>query len=113
MPSEVQSPRERRERRAIMTFFSIAVTVGGCMFVFKLFSFLKTIRRDELAGFAYDPILVYGFVAAGFLFLLIYAFVSGQFRDVERAKHEMLERFYEQERAEHPNLYGSTKEVQS
>ena len=36
----------------------------------------------------------------GFLFLLGWAYLSGQFRDVERAKYEMLERFDAQERAE-------------
>jgi len=111
MPAEAPNPA--RLRRAVLTFFTVAVTVGGCMFCYKLFSFLKTIKRDELAGFAYDPIIVYGFVAAGFLFLLAYAFLSGQFRDVEAAKHEMLARFYEQERAEFPSPDGSTTEVGS
>jgi nitrogen fixation-related uncharacterized protein len=70
------------------------------MFVYKLFSFLRTIKRDELAGFAFDPIMTYAFVAMGFLFLLAWAFLTGQFTDVERPKYEMLERFHEQERAE-------------
>lgn len=87
-------------RRLVLSFFALAVTVAGCMFTYKLFAFLKTIRRDELAGFAFDPILVYGIVAMGFLCLLVWAFLTGQFRDIERPKHEMLERFAEQERAE-------------
>jgi hypothetical protein len=70
------------------------------MFTYKLFAFLKTIKRDELAGFAFDPILVYALVAMGFLCLLAWAFLTGQFRDIERPKYEMLERFDEQERAE-------------
>lgn len=36
----------------------------------------------------------------GFLFLLGWAFMSGQFRDIEQAKYEMLDRFYAQEHAE-------------
>ena len=70
------------------------------MFTYKLFAFLTTIRRDELAGFAFDPIVIYAVVAIGFLFMLGWAFLSGQFKDVERPKYEMLERFAEQERAE-------------
>lgn len=81
-------------------FFVVAVLVAGCMFTYKVFSFMKTIKKDELAGFAFDPILVYGFVAMGFLFLLGWAYLSGQFRDIERPKYEMLERFAEQERRE-------------
>jgi nitrogen fixation-related uncharacterized protein len=81
-------------------FFITAVLCAGCMFTFKLFSFMKTIKKDELAGFAFDPILIYGFVAMGFLFLLCWAYLSGQFKDIERPKYEMLERFAEQERSE-------------
>jgi hypothetical protein len=84
----------------VLAFFVLAITAAGCMFCFKLFSFMRTIKRDELVGFAFDPILIYAFVATGFLLLLAWAFLTGQFRDVERAKYEMLERFEAQERAE-------------
>ena len=59
-----------------------------------------TIKRDELAGFAFDPIIVYGLVAMGFLCMLAWAYLTGQFRDVERPKYDMLEEFEAQERAE-------------
>ena len=90
----------RSFRRGIMVFFCLAITAAGCMFIYKLFAFLKTIRRDELAGFAFDPIIIYGIVAMGFLCLLAWAFLTGQFKDIERPKYEMLERFEEQEKAE-------------
>ena len=86
--------------RGILIFFTIAVIAAGCMFVFKLYSFLSTIERDEMVGFAFDPILVYAFVAIGFLLLLAWAFLSGQFRDVERAKYELFEKYDAQVRAE-------------
>jgi len=82
----------------IHVFFVLFVLCAGALFIFKLFAFLSTIRKDELAGFAFDPIIVYGFVALGFLFLLVWAYMTGQFRDVERPKHEMMDRFEEQER---------------
>lgn len=89
-----------RMRSAVHAFFTLAVLCAGGMFVFKLFSFMKTIKRDELAGFAFDPIMVYGLVAFGFLLLLGWAFLTGQFKDIERAKYEMLDRFAEQEQRE-------------
>jgi hypothetical protein len=92
--------RERSARRGILTFFVIAVTIAGCMFTFKLYSFLQTIQRDELAGFAFDPIVIYGIVAAGFGCLLMWAFLSGQFKQIEEPKHAMLKRALEQEAAE-------------
>ena len=91
---------QRGSKRAIHIFFLTAVTVAGGMFCFKLFAFMSTIKKDELAGFAYDPIFIYFFVALGFLFLLVWAYSSGQFKDIERPKFEMLERFEAQERAE-------------
>ena len=100
MPSNNKTLSDRSKRRAVLTFFTAAVAVGGCLFVFKLVAFLTTVRRDEIMGFAYNPILIYGFVAAGFLLLLAWAFLSGQFRDIEGIKHEWMERYYEQERLE-------------
>lgn len=91
------TPRER-VFTPLHAFFCVFVLTAGSLFFYKLFAFLSTIRKDELAGFAFDPILVYGFVAMGFLCLLVWAYMSGQFRDVERPKHEMLEHFDERER---------------
>lgn len=84
----------------IRVFFLTASACAGAMFCYKLFAFLSTNRRGDLAGFAFDPIIVYGFVAAGFLCLLFWAFLSGHFRDLERPKFELFERFEEQVRAE-------------
>ena len=91
---------DRGTRRGIMIFFCTAVAVAGCMFTFKLYSFMKTIKKDDLAGFAFDPIVIYGIVATGFGFLLMWAFLSGQFRRIEEPKYAMLERAFEQEAAE-------------
>jgi len=104
-PSPVQRPDgvqrgNDRPFTPLHAFFVLIILVAGGLFCFKLFAFLSTIKRDELAGFAYDPVLTYGFVAMGFLCLLAWAYLSGQFRDIERPKYDMLERFERQERAE-------------
>lgn len=96
----MQQRSDQKRRRYLLTFFCVAVSISGCTFLFKLFAFLSTIRRDELAGFAYNPVLIYGFVAAGFLLLLAWAFMSGQLRNLEESKVEWMERFQEQERHE-------------
>ena len=94
----------RRARGRISTivhvFFITACAFGGTVFVFKLVAFMKTIKSEEMVGFAYDPIIVYGFVALGFMFMLGWAFLAGHFRDIEAPKYEKWERFNEQERAE-------------
>jgi nitrogen fixation-related uncharacterized protein len=107
--SSYETPNESRTSpfgQALHVFFVLAVLAAGCMFTYKLFAFLSTIRRDELAGFAFDPIVIYGMVAIGFLFLLGWAYLSGQFRDIERPKYEMFERFDEQERRERGHEEG-------
>ena len=81
----------------VHVFFVLFVMTAGGMFCYKLFAFLSTIRKDELAGFAFDPIITYGFVAFGFLLLLAWAYMTGQFKNIERPKHDMLERFEHQE----------------
>jgi hypothetical protein len=91
-------------RRSIHAFFVTACLAAGVMFTYKLHEFLRTIKRDELVGFAHDPILIYAFVAIGFLCLLGWAFMTGQFRGIERTKVEMLERVAAQERAERAAL---------
>ncbi|MBL8804709.1 MAG: hypothetical protein JNN27_22125 [Planctomycetes bacterium] len=91
---------ERFRWHATHVFFTTVCLIAGCMFFFKLHEFLRTIKKDELAGFAFDPILTYGFVALGFFFLLVWAFLTGQFKDIEKTKHEMIERVLQQERDE-------------
>jgi len=98
--SDIKTERKVGTKRPIHVFFIAAVTIAGCMFCYKLFAFMTTIKKDEMAGFAYDPIFIYFFVAMGFLLLLVWAYSTGQFKDIERPKYEMLERFEEQERAE-------------
>ena len=95
-----RSQDERGARRGILIFFVTAVAIAGCMFTFKLFSFMKTIKKNELAGFAFDPIVIYGIVSAGFLCLMAWAFLSGQFKRIEEPKHAMLKRALEQEALE-------------
>lgn len=94
----MSEPRSERPFTKVHAFFALFVLISGGLFCYKLFAFLSTIKKDELAGFAFDPVVVYGFVAMGFLCLLVWAYLTGQFRDIERPKHDMLERFEEQER---------------
>ena len=87
-------------RTGFHLFFITVCLIAGGMFIFKLFSFMRTVKREEMDGFAFDPIMIYAFVAMGFLTLLLWAYLTGQFRDIEGPKYEMLERFAEQERQE-------------
>ena len=98
-PSTEPSPRARW----FLWIFSVAmVTTAGSAFVLKLIEFFATATRsgsDALASFLI-PVLNYLLVAAGFFCLFLWAYFTGQFRDVEGPKHRMLEMQKEFDRRE-------------
>lgn len=108
MPDERTHPRPRGGLRAVpprddapsprvrwfLWIFSIAMVVtAGTAFLFKLIEFFHTATShgsDALASFLI-PVLNYLLVAAGFFCLFLWAYLSGQFRDIEAPKYRMLE----------------------
>lgn len=89
-PDAEPSPTARRFLRA---FSVIMVAVAGTAFLFKLIEFFFTATRsgpDSMASFLI-PVLNYLLVAAGFFCLFLWAWFSGQFRDLEAPKYRMLE----------------------
>lgn len=92
VPTAAAAPSPRA-RRFIWTFSVVLVLVAGSAFVFKLIEFVATATAQgagALASFLI-PVLNYLLVAAGFFCLFLWAYASGQFRDLEAAKHRMLE----------------------
>lgn len=104
----VKMPRERTSRAAqrfLWPFSVLLVLIAGSAFIFKLIEFFITATTrgpDALASFLI-PVLNYLLVAAGFFCLFLWAYLTGQFRDIEGPKYRMLEmqrRIAEQERRE-------------
>jgi len=81
-------------RRTFLWLFGIAMTVtAGTAFVMKLIDFYVTATTDgpdALASFLI-PVLNYLLVAAGFVCLFVWAWLTGQFKDVEAVKYRMLD----------------------
>ena len=96
----IRIPRDSKRGKAIHVAYFAACVLGGLVFCGKLFAFLRTLKSEEMSDFAADPIIIYGFVAAGFLCLLAWAYMTGQFKDIEAPKYEMLTRFAEVEEME-------------
>ncbi len=95
-------PRDySRARNLFLWIFSIAMIVtAGTAFVFKLIEFVYTALNSgpgALSSFLI-PVLTYLLVAAGFACLFLWAYVTGQFKDVEGPKYRMLELNEEWER---------------
>jgi len=82
-----------RTRRFLWVFSIVLVLVAGSAFALKLIEFIATATSDgsdALASFLI-PVLNYLLVAAGFFCLFLWAYTTGQFRDLEAAKYRMLE----------------------
>jgi hypothetical protein len=82
--------QERAPRWLLWTFIAV-VACAGCGFVFKLIEFGHTLHASPDVSFALMPIITYLVVAAGFFCLLTWATLGGHFKDIEGAKHFMLE----------------------
>jgi len=94
--TEVQAPE--KVLTWVHWFFFTFVFSAGTLFFYKVYTMLATVHQHELVGFAFDPLIVYACVAMGFFCMLVWAYLSGQFRDVEQPKYEMLERWERQEK---------------
>jgi hypothetical protein len=88
----------RRAKIILYTTMWIGVVLAGFAFVYKVTEFIFTLTSSEVPGFATVPVTVYFAVAGGWLALLVWAYLSGQFTNVEHAKLEMLEQEAEYER---------------
>lgn len=89
---------EHREKVLLWAVMIVGIGLSGIAFVYKIAEFLFTLGGTEVQGFAEVPVTVYFVVAAGWLSLLVWCYVTRQFVDVERSKYEMLEMEAEYER---------------
>lgn len=105
--TETLSPHVREAsspatRRFLWVFSVVMILIAGTAFIFKLIDFYTTATTggpDALGSFLI-PVLNYLLVASGFFSLFLWAYVTGQFRDVEGPKFRMLEMQDEIDRAE-------------
>ena len=94
----LQARLKKRSKRALWISMVVGIVFGGAAFAYKIVEFMFTLSEPAAQGFAEVPITVYFCVAAGWLSLLGWCFASGQFKDLEQAKYDMLEQEAEYER---------------
>ena len=94
-----ESGAPRRPEKILLWAAMIGgIFAAGVAFVYKIAEFIFTLNSNEVQGFADVPVTIYFVVAAGWLCLLVWCFVSGQFTNVEEPKYEMLRKEEEYER---------------
>jgi thiosulfate reductase cytochrome b subunit len=91
-------PLTPAQRLILFTLMVVGVVSAGIAFAYKIAEFLFTITADEVQGFADVPVVVYFAVAAGWLALLVWSFLTGKLRDMEDAKSDFLRKEEEYER---------------
>lgn len=75
------------KRGMVWAFAIISALALGTLLV----SIVSLLRSGQLTGYAVLTSLSYLAVAVGFLFIITWAFLRGQFRDVEAPKYKVLE----------------------
>ena len=88
----------RWQRRLLYACVTLGLLGAGVAFCYKIAEFLFTLNSEEVRGFADVPVTVYFAVAAGWLALLIWSFLSGKLNESEQSKAELLEKEREYER---------------
>jgi hypothetical protein len=94
----VSEKHQRREKRLLWVTMIVGLAFGGVTFAYKIVEFLFTLSAPEARGFAEVPVTVYFFVAGGWLFLLLWCWLTGKFQNVEQTKIDMLAQEEEYER---------------
>jgi cbb3-type cytochrome oxidase maturation protein len=84
-------PVGRGIHRFVWAFGLVMIVIAGGGFLFKLIEFITVFTTDEPFQFAIIPVVTYLLVAAGFGCLFFWAYLSGQFKDVEAPKYRMLQ----------------------
>lgn len=90
--------RRTDAEKVLLWTLGVGLVFSGLAFAFKIATFIWTLSSDDMKGTFDVSITVYFFVSAGWLCLLVWAFASGKFREMEKAKFEMLRQEEEYER---------------
>lgn len=99
MSSEVVKSGPPRPERVLLWVAMVGgIFAAGIAFVYKIAEFIFTLNSSSVQGFADVPVTIYFVVAAGWLLLLVWCFLSGKFTNVEEPKYEMLRMEEEYER---------------
>lgn len=82
---------DMKPNRFVFWFSIVVILMAGSAFLFKLIEFAITFSQSESIRFALIPVMTYLIVAAGFASLFFWAYLTGQFRNIEGPKFRMLE----------------------
>ena len=80
----------RWQRWLLNVCIAVGLIGAGVAFCYKIAEFLFTLNSEEVRGFADVPVTVYFAVAAGWLALLVWSFLTGKLSEVEQSKCNLI-----------------------
>ena len=96
--SHPKHPPDRASRLVVIWTLIVGVLLAGVAFAYKIAGFIYTLSSPDFRGTFDVGILVYCAVSAGWLCLLVWSFLTGKFKRVERAKFDLLKQEEEYDR---------------
>jgi hypothetical protein len=90
--------QDRTARRLVIYTMIVGLVLTAFAFAYKIATFIWTLSSPDFRGTFDVGISVYFVVSAGWLCLLVWAFLTGRFKDMEKTKLEMLRQEEEYEK---------------
>lgn len=76
---------------AVIAFGVLVICGAGFGFVYKMSEFVMTIVKDEVEGFGVVAVAIYLTGLIPVICLMMWAIVTGKFRDIEAPKYRLFE----------------------
>ncbi len=93
-------PKSTRRRVVEIGFAAAVCTIAGLGFTYKMSEFALTIVKDDVEGFGAVAVATYLIGMIPLLFIMLWAVMTGRFRDIEATKRRLFELDDEIERGE-------------
>ena len=84
-------PRFTSRRVTEYAFGAAVLVIAGVGFVYKMSEFAATIVHDDVEGFGAVAIITYLIGMMPVTFLMLWAVMTGRFRDLEQTKRRLFE----------------------
>ncbi len=94
----MRSLSNRATERVFIWVLGVGVLFAGVAFAYKMAGFVWALSSRDFRGTFDVGITVYFFVSAGWLCLLVWSFLRGKFKHMERTKYDLLKKEEEYER---------------
>jgi hypothetical protein len=92
--------RSMRRKLVEITLTAGVCVIAGLGFTYKMSEFAVTIVKDEIQGFGVVAVATYLIGMVPMLFLMLWAVMTGKFRDLEATKQRLFELDAEIERGD-------------